>query len=147
MVRQTERSHSCTIHARIFSILRVDGTGSCRFEERRERMVVTVRDLHPVSGTSDDQFFLNVRPRTSGRADMKNFEQPVMRCVHKRAAFTFGQPLSFVLGSTVICLLTGRPVFCYTVKTVLCRTNDVHLAPPLCTDTPGPSFDLRVLPV
>lgn len=39
---------------------------------------------------------------------MKNFEQPVMRCVHKRAAFTFGQPLSFVLGSTVICLLTGR---------------------------------------
>lgn len=106
-------------------------------------------DLRPVSGTSDDQFFLNVRPRTSGRADMKNFEQPVMSCVHKRAAFTFGQPLSFVLGSTVICLLTGRPVFCYTVKTALCRTNDVHLAhrPPLHRYAQPPSFDLRVPPI
>lgn len=39
---------------------------------------------------------------------MKNFEQPVMRRVHKSAAFTFGQPLSFVLGSGVICLDAGQ---------------------------------------
>lgn len=44
---------------------------------------------------------------------MKNFGRPVMRHVHKRAAF--GRPLSFVLGSMVIYLNAGPGLgFCCT---------------------------------